>query len=144
MTKLTPHFSLDEFVFSEHAIRLGIDNDPPLEIVAALKRTAAGMEKVREFLNNNAIRVSSAYRCRALNDAVHGSQNSQHIKGEAVDFTCPTQGTPRQIVQRLMNSDVRFDQLICEFDSWVHISFSADYPRRQILTIDKQGTRNFV
>ena len=142
MTQLTQHFSLQEFSHSETAIRLSIDNDPPLQVVAALKRTAAGMESVRQLLNNNAIRISSGYRCPLLNEAVHGQPTSQHMKGEAVDFTCFTQGTPRQIVQRIMNSDVVFDQCILEFDAWIHISFS-DHPRRQVLIIDQFGKRNF-
>ncbi len=33
---LSPHFTLAEFVISETAARAGIDNDPPIEIVAAL------------------------------------------------------------------------------------------------------------
>lgn len=142
MTQLTQHFTLEEFTHSDTAIRLGINNDPPLEVVAALKRTAQGMEKVRECLNNNAILISSGYRAPALNEAVRGQPNSQHVKGEACDFRCPTQGTPRQLVARLMHSDIPFDQLICEFDAWVHISFS-DRPRRQVLVIDRFGTRNF-
>lgn len=143
MTQLTQHFTLEEFIHSDTAIRLGIDNDPPLEVVAALKRTAQGMELVREYLNNSAIRVSSGYRCAALNAAVHGSIGSQHLLGEACDFTCPTQGTPRQLVERIRKSRILFDQLICEFNSWVHISFS-NHPRGQVLTIDRFGTRNFT
>lgn len=148
MTQLTPHFSLSEFTHSDTATRLGIDNDAPLEVVKALKRTAMGLELVRARLNNNAIRISSGYRCAALNAAVRGQPNSQHCRGEAVDFTCPTAGTPEQLVRILAGSAVEFDQLIAEFTNapnggWVHISFS-DKPRRQVLRIDNQGTRSFT
>jgi hypothetical protein len=34
-------------------------------------------------------------------------------------------------------SGVAFDQLILEFDSWVHLSVSLAAPRRQVLTIRK-------
>ena len=39
---LSPHFTLAEFVVSETAARAGIDNDPPLGLLPALKRTALG------------------------------------------------------------------------------------------------------
>ena len=139
---LSPHFTLEEFTFSDTASRHGINNDAPLEVVANLKRTANGLERVRQLLNSNAIRVSSGYRCKALNEAVKGQKDSQHVKGQAVDFTSPY-GNPIQIVRAIKNSGIEFDQLICEFNAWVHISFS-DNPRRQVLVIDKTGTRNFV
>lgn len=172
MTQLTPHFSLSEFTDSDTATRLGIDNDAPLEVVKNLKRTALGLELVRARLNNNAIRISSGYRCEALekvlcdgayrawcklrgkpiNDqswAEYFARKS-HSKGEAADFTCPTAGTPEQLVRILAGSAVEFDQLIAEYTNvangnggWVHISFS-DKPRRQVLRIDNQGTRSFT
>lgn len=142
MTQLSPHFSLEEMCFSDTAVRMGINNDAPLEVVYNLKRTANGLERVRQLLNNNAIRITSGYRCKALNEAVHGQINSQHITGQAVDFTC-TYGPPAQIVKVIAKFGVDFDQLICEHNTWVHISF-ADNPRRQVLVIDRFGTRNFA
>lgn len=164
MTQLSPHFSLEEFTFSDTATRSGINNDAPLEVVQNLKRTANGLERVRQLLNNNAIRVSSGYRCEALErkicaDAFHAwcdrrkvTANDkawadyfitkQHPSGNAVDFTSPY-GAPVQIVQAIKASSIEFDQLLLEFNSWVHISFS-DSPRSQVLVIDKFGTRPFV
>jgi len=137
---LSPNFTLDEFCFSQTAIRKSIDNDPPASMLGALKRTAQGMEQVRALLGVP-IKITSAYRCLALNAAIGSKTTSQHTKGEAVDFTCAA-GDPKTIVARIMSSDIKFDQLIAEFDSWTHISFS-DNNRRQVLTIDKNGTRNF-
>lgn len=142
MTQLSPHFTLEEMCFSDTAKRLGIDNDAPLDVVANLKRTANGLERVRQLLNNNAIKINSGYRCKKLNEAVHGQVHSQHLTGQAADFTSPY-GPPAQLVQAIRASGIEYDQLICEFNSWVHISFS-DHPRRQTLTIDKFGVRNFT
>lgn len=138
---LSPNFTLAEFTFSETAARKGINNDPPALMYATLKRTAEGMEQVRSLLGFP-IRITSGYRSPELNAAVGSKGTSQHTLGEAVDFTCAKYGDPKKIVTRIMNSDIKFDQLICEFDSWVHISFS-DKNRRQVLTIDSHGTRNF-
>jgi zinc D-Ala-D-Ala carboxypeptidase len=137
---LSPHFTLAEFTHSQTAARLGLDNDPPIEIVAALKRTAQGLEAVRVRLGGVPIIISSGYRSPAVNRAVGGSERSQHMRGEAADFTAPRFGTPRQIVDALADSDVPFDQCILEHNAWCHISFS-DKPRRQALIIDRTGTR---
>lgn len=140
MIYLSPHFTLDELTFSQTAERLGLNNDPGPEVLAALKRTALGLEAVRVRLGGAPILVSSGYRSPPVNAAVGGSASSQHMRGEAVDFTAPRFGVPRQIVDALADSDVPYDQLILEFGRWVHISFSGN-PRRHALVIDRSGTR---
>jgi len=146
--KLSDHFTLDEFTHSQTAAREGIDNDLPVDLYPTAKRTAAGLEYVRAVLNSNAILISSGYRSPALNAKVGGAKNSQHCLAEAVDFTCPTFGSPAKIVAALVNSQVPYDQLIQEFASkpnggWVHISFT-DNPRKMALVIDQTGTRAYA
>lgn len=140
MIYLSKHFTIDEFTFSQTASRNGILNNPPPEIVPALHHTAKGMELVRKALGNVPVLVSSGYRSPALNAIVGGQISSQHLLGEAVDFTAPTFGNPNDIICALAKSKVPYDQLILEFGRWVHISFS-DRDRRQILVIDHTGTR---
>ena len=148
MTKLTQHFSLEEFTHSQTAARLGISNDLPLELRESAIRTCMGLEKARIILNANSIHISSGYRCKAVNDAVGSKDTSQHLKAEAVDFTCPTFGTPRRVIQSLIDAGLDFDQIILEYNNpttgggWVHISFS-DKNRNQALIIDRMGTRSF-
>lgn len=137
--RLSPHFTLDELTHSETAARLGIDNTPPPDVVDTLRRTAAYLEDVRARLGVPLI-VSSGYRCLLLNRALKSRDDSQHLKGEAVDFIAPAFGKPRQIVDALQDSEVAYDQLLLEFDRWVHISFSARN-RRQAMVIDNAGTR---
>ena len=127
--QLSPHFTLAELTVSQSAARLGIDNNPPPSVIKALERTALGLEGVRMLLGAPVL-VSSGYRSPALNKAIGGAKNSQHMTGQAVDFICPGFGSPRQIVKTLDNSGMQFDQCILEFDRWVHLSFS-DKPRRQ-------------
>jgi len=142
MTPLSAHFSLEEAIASQTAARLDIDNDPPLDVVRNMKKAALGMELVRMELNSNAIHVSSWYRSPKLNEALGSKPTSAHTRGFAIDFTCPTAGRPVDIVRRLKASGLKFDQLIHEFNSWIHISFDGE--RRQVLTIDKSGTKVFV
>ena len=139
---LSPHFTLAEFTHSQTAARRSIDNDPPAHILPKLATTAAGMEQVRALLGKP-ITISSGYRGPVLNAAVKGFKTSQHMTGEACDFICPAFGTPKVIVATIMASDVPFDQVIVEFSSWVHISFS-DRNRRQALIIDSNGSRAYT
>ena len=132
MIKLSDHFTLDEFIFSQTAMRHGIDNNPPNEIMEKLIKTAENMEYVRNILSSKPINVSSGYRCHELNKKLGSSATSQHTKGEAVDFTCPSFGDPKTICEAIVSWDIDFDQLIYE-GSWVHISFS-DRNRRSVLT----------
>lgn len=143
MTQLSEHFALDEFTASQTAARLGIDNTPDAEALENLRNTAAGMEQVRAFLGGVPVKISSGFRCLALNAAVGSRTTSQHVTGCACDFTAPAYGTPEQIVRDLLTSGVPYDQLIYEFATWVHISFSPQN-RRQALTIDHDGTRAFA
>ena len=49
--QLSENFTLGEFLRSETAARLGIDNTPSDEIINALRRNAANMEGVRSSIN---------------------------------------------------------------------------------------------
>lgn len=142
---LTDHFTLEELTHSQTAARLGLDNEPSPAVVDALTRTAHGLEMVRVLLQAP-ILVSSGYRSEEVNRAVGSKvKDSQHILGEAADFTAPGFGDPTEIVRAIMRSTrpIPYDQLIVEFGRWVHISFSRS-PRHQALVIDHDGTRAFA
>jgi hypothetical protein len=144
MTNLTEHFTLEEMTFSETAIRKGFDNTPSVKEIANLVRVATLLEQVRK-ITNKPIQISSGYRCKELNQAVGSSETSQHRIGCAADIKVAGM-TPNQVVEAIIDSDIQYDQLIREFDSWVHISVpnTPDMtPRNQTLIIDKSGTRPF-
>jgi len=140
MTRLTPHFTLEEFTFSQTATRKGIDNTPHEGILDNLCILANGMEDVRNLLNAP-IYVSSGYRCPELNDLLGSKRTSQHTKGLACDFTSNVYGSPQIIFADIITSDIPYDQLILEFDRWIHISFVEDggTPRKQALIINGEG-----
>jgi len=140
MTRLTPHFTLEEFTFSQTATRKGIDNTPHEGILDNLCILANGMEDVRNLLNAP-IHVSSGYRCPELNDLLGSKRTSQHTQGLACDFTSNAYGSPQIIFADIISSDIRYDQLILEFDRWIHISFVEDggNPRKQALIINGEG-----
>ena len=140
MTRLTPHFTLEEFTFSQTATRKGIDNTPHEGILDNLCILANGMEDVRNLLNAP-IYVSSGYRCPELNDLLGSKRTSQHTQGLACDFTSNAYGTPSDVVFAIVSSNIPYDQVILEYDRWVHISFVEDggTPRKQALIINGEG-----
>jgi hypothetical protein len=138
---VTPHFSLAELTRTDHRT---LDNTPDPAALANLHRLAAFLEQVREVLGGRAVVVNSAYRSKAVNDAVGSSDKSQHRLGCAADIRVPGM-TPDAVVRAVMASGLAYDQLIREFDSWTHISIPAlpAEPRHMALIIDKTGTRLF-
>jgi hypothetical protein len=130
--QLSDHFALEELTFSSTAVRQGIDNQAPPEVVTHLTILAQTMEKVRTLLGGKPIHVDSGYRCPELNKAVGGVSNSAHLAGYAIDFICPDYGTPLDIVHAIDGSDIDFDQCIQE-GTWVHLSVDPAM-RRETLT----------
>ena len=139
--KLSKFFTLEELTVSQAAARQGLSNVPDAAILKTLTNTAKCLDEVRLLLGVPIV-VNSGYRSPLVNKAVGGASKSQHVEGKAVDFIAPKFGSPRQIVEKILSSNIPFCQIILEFDSWVHISFSSDN-RKQALVIDKQGTRIF-
>lgn len=134
--QLTPHFSEEELTRSNTAIRLGLRNKPTTErLKNNLKSTANKMEQVRSILGNRAIIIFSCYRSEAVNRAVGGSPTSSHKDAEAVDFKVVGLSI-RDTVSILRNSGIEFDQLIDEFNAWVHIGFGSRN-RRQVISARK-------
>jgi hypothetical protein len=87
--------------------------------------------------------INSAFRSKAVNDAVGSKDTSQHRIGCAADIRVPGM-TPDEVVKAIMASDIGYDQIIREFNSWTHISVPNSFstlPRKQALIIDKAGTR---
>jgi zinc D-Ala-D-Ala carboxypeptidase len=133
--KLSEHFTLEEFVFSESATRLGLDNTPDTPAIANLVRMAAFMERIRTLLGDHPIAVHSGYRSPQVDSAVGGVITSAHCHGLACDFVSPTFGTPGETALAVLRSDLPYDQLILEY-GWVHVSLPQDggVARRESLT----------
>jgi zinc D-Ala-D-Ala carboxypeptidase len=142
-TYMSEHFTVKEALSSAKAAKYNIDNTQHSdEVWAAAIRTATRMEKVRLVLNGSSIYINSWIRCLALNRLLGSKDTSQHIKGEAVDFSSQAYGTPVEICKALVVAKdlIRFDQLILEH-TWVHISFCSplERPRGQVLSLLETG-----
>ena len=143
MTILTKNFTLEELTHTEHR---EFSNEPNESEKANLMRLAVFLEQVKELLGGRPIMVNSAFRSKAVNDAVGSKDSSQHRVGCAADLRVPGM-TPDEVVKAVIASDLQYDQCIREFDRWTHISVPNhpdDKPRRQALIIDKMGTRIYA
>ena len=140
---LTPHFSLEELTHTDHRT---LDNTPNEAELANLQRLAEFLEKVKHELYDRPIIVNSAFRSKAVNDAVGSRDTSQHRTGCAADIRVPGM-TPDEVVKAIIAANLGHDQVIREFDRWTHVSIpnnTSDKPRLQALIIDKQGTRFYA
>lgn len=140
---LSPHFTLEELTHTDHR---ELDNTPNDSEKNNLKRLAEFLEDVKTVLGGKPIMVNSAFRSKAVNDAVGSKDTSQHRLGCAADIRVPGM-TPDEVVKSVIASKIGYDQVIREFDRWTHISVPnspAGEPRRQALIIDKAGTRPYA
>lgn len=143
--KFPPHFSLEELTRSQTAARHGIDNTPNEQEKSNLLRLAWFLESLRSRLRmihggSIYITVSSGFRCEELNSKIGGSKTSAHMIGLAADINCPRL-TPLELSQFISKNmaDEGFDQVIHEFERWVHIGLCEGNPRYQELTAVKEN-----
>lgn len=125
------YFSLKELCSSDVAAQRRIDNFPSFTVVSHLSELT---EKILEPLRvawGSGIRVTSGYRCDALNRAVGGVSTSAHRLGYAADLI-PSNGKIDEfgkfVKNWLVKNNVKFDQVLFEVSNktrWVHISLRS-------------------
>ena len=136
------YFTIKELTKSATAQRLGINNDPSIEVTQNLN---ALVEKILDPLRKaygHPIIVTSGYRCERLNRAVGGAATSQHVKGQAADIRCTadTRAGNKKLYDLIIKLGLPFDQLINEYDyDWVHVSFSIRNRRQKLAAIKIGG-----
>ena len=130
------HFTMSELLHSDVAKKYNISNIPDKEALDnMLLLIVECLEPIRQYIGKPML-ISSGYRSTRLNGhpLINGNPNSQHCKGQAVDFTIKGM-TPKIIIELIKESGVEFDQALNERDCWVHLSYNKDKNRKQILKI---------
>lgn len=74
--------------------------------------------------------VTSAFRTKEQNDACNGSENSQHLTGDAIDLK-PVDRSVDGFIVKVNSSPFIFDQVI-KYRTFVHISFARGRKPRQM------------
>jgi len=136
---ISKHITVKEATQSATATRLKIDNTPSAEVLANMKLVAEKcFEPLREWYGKP-ITINSFYRSPALNKAVKGAKNSDHVKGMAIDLDAGSNSENLKLFNWLKDN-VEFKQLIHEYGDksgpeWVHISYDPKDLRTQLLYI---------
>jgi len=126
MTRLTKNFTLEELYKNSKA-----PNDFQIEYLYDLCRNC--LQPIRDKFG--VVNISSGYRDREYNKKVGGVENSQHIKGQAVDFTTPNANL-KEVFEWICAGGIGFDQVIFETKNtqWIHLSFNLANNRGQAFT----------
>lgn len=133
MSKL--YFTMSELIHSDTAISHNINNMPDINSLDnMLDLIHYVLNPIRERIKKPMI-ITSGYRCKKVNELIGGKPTSQHTKGQAVDFVIAGI-KPAEIVHFIRNMYIEYDQLINEYDKWVHISFNKGNNRQQSFKVE--------
>lgn len=133
------YFTFKELMHSEVALENNIVNLPPRHEVVQVYYNLVALvdnllDRIRERFAVPMI-ITSGYRCERLNKLVYGVDNSQHMKGEAVDFYFAG-FTKKEMIAAFYEiaEEFDFDQLIYyKKKGIIHISYNSGYNRHQTI-----------
>ena len=135
MTRISKNFTLEELCASDTAKAKGIRNNPGQTDVVNLCALVHNVIQPLRTAIGEPIKIGSGYRCPALNKAVGGVSNSQHMRGEAVDLCIDGDIEKGRKWFDWIKTHCDFDQLILEHNAkgsyWVHVSYRADGKNRK-------------
>ena len=117
MTKLTDHFSKEEF-----DCQCGCGNG---DIVIS-ENLVFQLECVRIHYGKP-MRINSGIRCLSHNRKIGSRDTSSHIKGLAADISCGNMGTRLELVKRLLR-DGEFKRMGMHKD-FIHVDVDYDKPK---------------
>lgn len=138
---ISEHFTLQEFITSNTARYLQIDNTPPPQVIENITFLVNNLLQPLRTEWDDIITITSGYRCKQLNDAVLGSKTSKHLKGLAADI-CPKKGRMKDFQQFVIEFLKTHDYDECIFEKprlhvpqWIHLSISPTKNRRKTFTL---------
>lgn len=129
------YFTISELIHSDTAVARklwnGANREQEDNLIALVD---AVLDPLRLFYGKP-IHVSSGFRTAAVNRAVGGVANSQHLRGEAADLDTGSCLTNQHLARLIVQNRLPFDQLIDEANyAWIHVSHKRNGPNRgQIL-----------
>ena len=136
--KIMKYFTLQEL--TKTSVQ-GINNTPGIEQEQNLRNLVENLlDPIREKWKAP-ILVNSGFRSSAVNKAVGGAANSQHLTGEAADITLPYKPDNGLLFGVIKDSGLTYDQLIWEkgndrYPQWIHVSLKRNgNNRKQVLRI---------
>lgn len=118
---LSKTLTFAEAIFSETAVRKGIDNSPTPTHLENLKYLGLSLDKIEAAFPD--LKYNSIYRSKKLNTAIGGSLTSFHSQGCAADLSCSNKAN----LFNWIKNNIPFTELIWEFGdanqpAWVHFA----------------------
>lgn len=140
MPRLSEHFDISVYTYSDTANRYNIDNsindDTIIKNLRLLHENI--IVKLLQLLPDYRLHITSGYRCSKLNTKIGGSKTSQHLKGQAVDLILLDKhnNTVNDLLFNTIKEHLVYDQLIAErmynhVPLWVHVSYKDSGNRMQ-------------
>lgn len=121
------YFVFNEFFNSDLAESVGIVNYPSPEVEQLVRFNIINLvDHVLDPIRERwavPVRITSGYRCKALNELVGGKDSSQHLAGYAADFT----------IDGLMPSD--YKRLACWCADHLEFDQLIVYPKRRFIHV---------
>jgi hypothetical protein len=151
--RLSQHFTLGELC--KTSVKTADGNIPSHVHIENLKRLCSWLERLRQKYNLNIkekiknkndepIIINSGYRSPAVNKAVGGAQNSNHLTGCAADIRCLGIEQALRYATTLLDisdeSKEDFDELLIEKSTksiWVHFAVRPMDNRRKVKFLKK-------
>ena len=132
---ISKHISYKEGVYSNTAIRVGINNDPNDEQLENMELIANEVFEPLRVWVGGPIKINSFFRSPELNKAIGGSTKSQHCHGQAIDIDDTFNRATNAEMYEFIKEHLDFDQMIWEFGDednpdWVHVSYVSEAKNR--------------
>lgn len=136
--KITENFTMEAMTDSEIAERNGIENYPDQRSLGNLIRLAHSLQEIQDLINAPLI-IISCYQCQEVERILNRKldnwiSDSQQTKGNAANIRAHGFGTPYQLCETIINSPIKFDQLILEYNKWVRFGLNDGKWRNQVMT----------
>ena len=128
------NFKISELIHSDTAVKYNINNMPDINSLDyRLNLICYVLQPLRDKTGKPII-ISSGFRNTQVNKLVGGAATSQHCKGQAADFNIRGMSV-KDAIEFIKKSGIEYDQLINEYNKWIHISFNKGHNRKQCFEI---------
>jgi len=125
--RLSKNFTLDEFLYSETALRKGIDNSLPKSLLPKIQLLVITiLQPLRDKFGP--LRISSGYRSIELCLAIGSTATSNHTRGTTADIEPYDKSVNLFTIFKYINDNFEFKELIAEYfpHGWVHVCYDLD------------------
>ncbi len=135
MERISRYLSYKEGVYSNTAVRKGLQNIPDESQLESMKIVAEEIfEPLREWVGDK-VKVNSFFRSPKVNSSVGGSRSSQHCKGQAIDIDDTFDNKTNAQMFKWIRENLDFDQMIWEHGNddnpnWIHVSYVGKVSNR--------------